>query len=116
LEDPGVDGDNIKMGLTVSRRVCRELIWLKMGTNGGFYGHGKEISFYVKLLGTSRIAEELIASQEGLCFVEMVRQLFSLLKAIYTFGPYRIFHNSSLKRLNSISDSCPTSVKYDLKA
>jgi len=37
LEDPGVDGDNIKMGL---RRVWSRLIWLRIGTSGGCYGHG----------------------------------------------------------------------------
>ena len=45
LEDPGVDGDNIKMGLKVNRRVWSGLIWLRIGTSGGCYGHGKENNF-----------------------------------------------------------------------
>jgi len=48
LEDPGVDGDNIKMGLKVNRRVWNGLNWLRIGTSGGCCGHSKETSFYVK--------------------------------------------------------------------
>jgi len=45
LEGPGVDGDNIKVGLKVNRRVWSGLIWLRIGTSGGCYGHGKENNF-----------------------------------------------------------------------
>jgi hypothetical protein len=45
LEDGGVDGDNIKMGLKVNRRLWSGLIWLRIGTSGSYYGHGKENHF-----------------------------------------------------------------------
>jgi hypothetical protein len=53
LEYPGVDGDNIKVGLKVNRRVWSGLIWLRIGTSSGCYGNNKETSFYVKLRGIS---------------------------------------------------------------
>jgi hypothetical protein len=45
LKDPDVDGYNIKMGLKFNRRLWSGLIWLRLGTSGGCYGHGKENHF-----------------------------------------------------------------------
>lgn len=48
-DHPGDDGDNIKMGLNVNRRLWSGLIWLRIGTGCCCYGHGKETSFLRKI-------------------------------------------------------------------
>jgi hypothetical protein len=42
------------------------LIWLRIGTGGGFCEHGNEPSVFVNFVGSSCVAAKLAASREGL--------------------------------------------------
>ena len=43
----------------------------------GFYGHGNELLGYYKIRGNCWTAEELLASQDRLCCMELVSWLVS---------------------------------------
>jgi hypothetical protein len=81
LEDLSVDGRiNIKMDLQeVGLGGMDILIWLRIGTDGERLYARQQTFTYHKMRGISWLAEDMLASEEGLCSME----LFG--KSAYTF-------------------------------
>ena len=77
VEDPGVDGK------IILRWIFRKwdgwtwigLIWLGIGTGGGHLLTWQWTFGFRKMRGISLLAENRLASQEGLCFMEYVINL-----------------------------------------
>jgi hypothetical protein len=69
------------------------LIWLRIGTGGGRLWMRSWTFGFHKMQGISWLAEDLSASQEGLCFMELVC-LFLISVLVYV-DPFLQPHNSS---------------------
>jgi hypothetical protein len=74
LEDPGVDGRIILKWIFERLGVGAQtgLIWLRTGTGGGLLCIRWWTFGFHKMRGISWVAEDILASQEGLCSMELV--------------------------------------------
>jgi hypothetical protein len=64
--------DNIKMDLWEGGGAWTGSIWLRIGTGGGLLCIRWWTFRFHKMRGISWVAEDILASQEGLCSMELV--------------------------------------------
>jgi hypothetical protein len=89
LEDPGVDGRIILKWMLKKRGGAQsESIWLRTGTGGGLLWIGWWNFGFHKMWEMSWVAEELLVSQEGLWYNELV------IKSQFTTNAENIFYLS----------------------
>jgi len=100
---------NMKIGLKImGLKVFIGYLWIKIGNSGGFLWTQKWTSEFYKRRENSWLAEGLWASQEGVCYMELLCYLF-----IYCAGKW-LTHIRSWGFITSAIFGCLRSSCFDI--